>query len=202
MDPPELPIRHTTPSLTFLNSLALYASCSMSPLILDPEKEKLLRMSTTARASSTITTSPSKASRRISSHRRGYRWWSQFRPCTRTYWLSPIWARAPVTSLSPLKKPRTMLQPTKEATIEHTVFILEKKLFTMPNISQGIMKSHSPSKKPRKDASFTPGSLLKIKEVEPPAGSCLNHDWITRGRYLRHICMAPRPSNDWWPARP
>ena len=88
-------------------------------------------------------------------------------------------------SHSPHKKLRTMLQPTKEATIEHTVSTLKKKLFTTPNISQGIMKSHSPSKKPRKDASYTTGSLLKIEEVVPPAGSCLNHDWVHKRTLLK-----------------
>ena len=55
----------------------------------------------------------------------------------------------------------------------------------MPNLSQGIMKSHSPSKKPRKDASFTTGLLLKIKEVVPPAGSRLNHDWVHKRTLLK-----------------
>ena len=92
--------------------------------------------------------------------------------------------------------------PQKRLSIIHSVLTLKKKLLTMPNISQGFINSNSPHKKLRKDASSTNGSLLKIEKVVPLVGSCLIMTRFTQGRYLRHVHLALRLSNDWWPARP
>ena len=46
-----------------------------------------------------------------------------------------------------------------------TVPTLKKKLVTMPNIGQGIIKSHSPLKKLCEDASFVKESLVKDRRT-------------------------------------
>ena len=48
--------------------------------------------------------------------------------------------------------------PTEEATINHSVSTLREKLVRMPNLSQGIFDSHSPTQEAtKKDASSTLG---------------------------------------------
>ena len=59
--------------------------------------------------------------------------------------------------------------PQKRLSIKHTELSLKKKLLTTPNMSQGIIKSHSPTQEAtKKVASFLKESLLRLKKFLCP----------------------------------
>ena len=83
-----------------------------------------------------------------------------------------------------------------------TVPTLKKKLVTMPNIGQGIIKSHSPLKKLRRRCFFPQRAVVTIEEVSLPEFRLDDRTSPKRKGYLSPTRPIWRLSCDWWPARP